>query len=428
MNKDSKLKSNQYDVLFFMRAYNDIDHLTPVAYKIKQINNNLNIACIIVAVDKDYSHDFRLEYIKKSGIDIYNIYDLLGIKQLSIYHYISSRLKVEPVYNFEFIYKVFNKIMFRPVENWLLSKLNKYDTAKKFLELFDIPAKLFIFDHSGLSFYKSLVNLLDKIEVPSVAIPHGHDIFSNEMIKNHMMSMVPGVREDVSAKAPFTYVTFAGNYFKDRYIDYGIVDKKQATVIGSPRFSDEWVKKIREIAPLIKLPKHDEKSLKIVLMLSKPAYNGFTDELIRTVEFMAQYKEIFLFIKPHTREKKFYTQKHDNVYVDNSHKYNSPQLIDWADLIIFEHSCICYDALKMDKPTIYLSSTHSNTLISEKYFTSWEARTRDEVRDFLLKSLSNQSTRTYAKESADEFMRDTIEPEGKDVLGIYASFLSGLIK
>jgi hypothetical protein len=423
-----KVEIEEYDILFFMRGYNDIDHLTPVAYKLKQLNGNLNIACIVVAVDKDFMDDYRLNYLKSNGVDVYNIYDILKVSQYVIYSYITSKLKIELIYANQVLYRFINKLIFAPSEKWLLSKLNRKDSVKKFLQSFYKLPRLFIFDHSGLLFYINLISQLDKNNIPSVAIPHGHDIFSNEMMKNHMMSKVPGVREDVSTRAPFTYVTFAGKYFKDRYVDYGIVDKKQAIVIGSPRFSDEWVEKIRIIEPVIKLPKHDKGSLKIVLMLSKPAYNGFTDELMRTVEFIAQYKKIFLFIKPHTREKRFYTKKYKNVYVDNSHKYNSPLLIDWSDLVIFEHSCICFDALKVDKPTIYLSSTHANTLISESYFTSWEARTRDEVRGFILKALNNNLTRTYAKESAVEFMRDTIEPKGKDVLGDYANFLLGLFK
>jgi hypothetical protein len=425
---NNKEKNKDYDVLFFMRAFNDVDHLSPVAYKLKQLNSNLRIACILTAVDKDFSNDFRLNFLNNNNIEVLNIFNILKVKRYRIYSNILQRLKIEAVYKHELLFRVINKVILRPIENWLLSRLNRKDSANNFLKLFNSPPKLFVFDHSGLPFYLSLIDNLDEKNIPSVAIPHGHDIFSNEMIKNHMMSKVPGVREDIAGKATYTYVTFAGSYFKNLYINYGIVDRKQAIVMGSSRFSDEWVKKIREIQPMIELPRHNESSLKIVLMLSKPVYNGFSDELMRTVDFITQYEEVFLFIKPHTREKKFYTRNVDNVYVDNSHKYNSPLLVDWADLIIFEHSCICFEALKTDKPTIYLSSTHANTLISEKYFTSWEARTRDEVRSFLLKSIKDKLARTYSKTDADKFMMDAIEPNGKDVLANYANFLSGLIK
>jgi len=180
-------KNKDYDVLFFMRAYNDVDHLSPVAYKLKQLNSNLKIACILSAVDKDFSNDFRLNFLKNNNIEVLNIFNILKVKRYRIYSNILKRLRIEAVYKHELLFRVINKVILRPIENWLLSRLNRRDSANNFLELFNSPPKLFVFDHSGLPFYLSLINNLDEKNIPSVAIPHGHDIFSNEMIKNHMM-------------------------------------------------------------------------------------------------------------------------------------------------------------------------------------------------------------------------------------------------
>ena len=212
-----------------------------------------------------------------------------------------------------------------------------------------------------------------------------------------------------------------------RGLSYGHYKDGKSTALGSTRFSDEWIKILRNIIDKQKIDFGHDKKLKIVLMLSKIQYNGFSDERIRTVEFISQFEDVFLIVKPHTRYKSYYHQNKNNLFIDNRHEFHSTNLIDWSDLVIFEHSCISFHALRLDKPTLYLSSTHANRLMSEPYFTSWEVKTRDDLRHFIWNMLKNKNFRTYKKKDAEAYMKDIIEPKTKDVLGEYARFIHSLV-
>tara|TARA_B110001450_G_C17657778_1_gene495983 strand:- start:1382 stop:2683 length:1302 start_codon:yes stop_codon:yes gene_type:complete len=423
MNK--KLQGN--GIVFFCRAYNDIDHMTPIIYKMKQTQVDIEIELIIYDFKKTYFDDFRIIYLDSIGIKIYHIFDLISVNRRLVRFYLNEYYKRNnPGYTS--IRRILSNRLLIPLEKHFSKKIKSLN-GEKFINncFFNLP-KAIVFDQSYVKFYQNIVRVSKKMGIKTIAVPHGHNILDNELIWDKSMEIYPEkatrlTGKDSMTKMPFDFVVFENHRISKRYVKLGVVSEDQATVLGSTRFSDEWIKKIREIIP-VNRPNFGEDVLKVVIMLSKPTYNGFTDELIRSIEYVSKFPDVFLIVKPHTRRKRFnHFDNFDNIFIDNNHEYDSPNLIDWADLVMFEHSCICFDSVKNDKPTLYLKNTHANILMSESIFNSWQVDCRDDIRSFMWKFIEDKNSRTYSKEDARKFCKDVIEPEGKDVLNNYVNFI-----
>jgi hypothetical protein len=414
-------------IVFFCRAYNDIDHMTPIIYKLKQTQPKLTIELIINDIKKTYDDDFRIIFLRSIGINIVHILDLISSKKKWLHFYLNEQEKRRVRYYSRIKRFLINRTFLIPMENHFDKALDSF-SGDDFINIFFVnPPKAMVFDQSSDKLYLKLCSSGKQMNIKTVAVPHGHNILDNELIWSKSMDIHPG-KTNIQSKSPYDYVVFENYIIMKRYISLGIIDNAQSVVLGSSRFSDEWMKKIREIIPSNSPKKLPSGVLKIVIMLSKSTYNGFTEELIRSINFTAKFPDVYLIVKPHTRRKRFTHLDHtDNVFVDNNHDYDSPSLIDWADVVMFEHSCICFDSIKNDKPTIYLKSTHANRLMSEHIFDSWEVHCRDDLRTFLWKLIENKNYRTYSKEDAKKFCEEVIEPAGKDVLSNYVNFLLDLL-
>jgi len=62
--------------LFFVRDFNDIDHITPVIWKMKRGNYPVAVYCL--NPEYDIQSDYRLNFLKELGVKvdfIYNAFD-----------------------------------------------------------------------------------------------------------------------------------------------------------------------------------------------------------------------------------------------------------------------------------------------------------------------------------------------------------------
>jgi flagellar assembly factor FliW len=59
--------------LFFIRAFNDVDHLTPIVWKMSRDNYRVAVYCI--NPEYDIQNDYRLNFLKNAGVTVDSIYD-----------------------------------------------------------------------------------------------------------------------------------------------------------------------------------------------------------------------------------------------------------------------------------------------------------------------------------------------------------------
>lgn len=413
-------------IIFFFRAYNDIDHMTPIIYRLNKDYPEVTIKCIIIDLKNNFTSDYRLIYIKKLDVTINHISEYLGYP-IIIINYYNSILNILSFNSLNKIFKVFKNFELKLFTKIFNSKLNKIDIKKFISSILYNSAGVFVFDQTYNKFYKKICTYLNQNNINSVAVPHGHNIFANELISIHSLNIKfnKGIQEH---SMPYKYVVFETNIIANRFLNIGYVTKEQIQILGSSRFCDEWMQKIREILPSDNLPNLSKSIIKFVIMLSKPVYNVFVEEIIRTIQYISSFPGVFIIIKPHTRGESFnnFSFNKNVLIVDN--KIHSPNLINWADVVLFTNSSIIFDCLKINKPTLYLKNTHANKILSEKYFKSWHIECRDDLRDFMWKFINDRKISTYSKEDRDRYCKDFLEPIGSDVLKYYTNFLTGLLK
>ena len=57
------MKNDQKNVLFLLRAYNDLDHIAPIVWKMSSVS----IPTFYMFVDEEFREDYRVKYFSKSG-------------------------------------------------------------------------------------------------------------------------------------------------------------------------------------------------------------------------------------------------------------------------------------------------------------------------------------------------------------------------
>jgi hypothetical protein len=69
--------------LFFVREFNDIDHITPIVWKMRQDNYPVAVFCL--NPEYDLHGDYRLRFLKQQCIKVSFIYDEFG-QTLGLWH------------------------------------------------------------------------------------------------------------------------------------------------------------------------------------------------------------------------------------------------------------------------------------------------------------------------------------------------------
>jgi hypothetical protein len=54
--------------LFFVRAFNDIDHMTPIVWKMSQDKHPVAVYCL--NAEYDIKNDYRLTFLKELGVEV----------------------------------------------------------------------------------------------------------------------------------------------------------------------------------------------------------------------------------------------------------------------------------------------------------------------------------------------------------------------
>lgn len=128
--------------------------------------------------------------------------------------------------------------------------------------------------------------------------------------------------------------------------------------IGNLRMDREWVEKglPEALVPPFYTPRHSdtlppaEKSLKIVVMLSKLSYGVDAQALKTTLSALGTMSGVTCAIKPHTRGMKFdFMPRADIGHAIVADDIPSTVLMSWADLVLFTGSSVVFHAALIGK-------------------------------------------------------------------------------
>ena len=416
--------------LFFVRAFNDIDHISPIVWKMSR--DHLPVAVYCINPEYDIKSDYRLNFLKTLGVKVDFLYNDFDQKAGKLHKtaravmFWSYKLNRQFGADIRLRPRVISKLLakyFRTLAKLSYALLKKLCYHQRWAEniLEQSRAKALCFDHIRPKQY--IVNALLKAakakSIPTLALPHGVFIYTNRLVKAGSTSESRFDKFNL-----FDYVITQNELRKEDLARAGILREK-IFVLGSARYCNGWMAQNRKILPRgIHASSGGVDKLKAVFMTTRFVYRIDTDRMVKTFDLLATLKDIEVVVKPHTRtgkEAHFY----DNLPLANVADVNSVELCEWADVVMVVGSSILIEALAQDKPTLYLKYLHGNTTQYEEIGACWTIHNEGELKEALLALQTGNHELPYSAENVAKFMSEIIyggQPQ-RDVLQGYESFI-----
>jgi hypothetical protein len=416
--------------LFFIREFNDIDHITPIVWKMGRDQYPVAVYCL--NPEYDLHSDYRIQFLKQQDIKVDFIFDECG-QNLGFLHRITrfiSRmcfgLANRLDHHYDSIFQAVFAAMHRRVKKmgkkyYKRSRKIFYKTSWAQDVLAKSGAQVLCFDHVNPDRYvvEIFLRAANEKSIPTIALPHGVFIYTNHHVRNG------SAEEDRYDKFNrFDYI-ITQNELRKAVLARAGVQKEKISVLGSARYCDEWMTLNRSILPrTMKKTAENPGSLKAVFMTTRFAYRIDVDRMLKTFDLLAQFEGIEMVVKPHTRtgsEAKVY----ENLSLPDVADFSSVELCEWADVVLVIGSSILIEPLKQGKPVLYLKYLHENTTQYEEFGACWTIHNEAELKEALLSLRKNKTRVPYADANVNRFLSEIINggKDARDVLGDYERFI-----
>lgn len=418
--------------LFFIRHFNDVDHFTPIVWRMQ--TSNLPVAIYCLNPNYDIKGDYRLKFLMQKGVKVIHVYDAFpGL--LGFYHYFLRSI----IHLCFFLANlnvtrrnVIGTDIFSTLREFFLSKGKKYykrarnqfynvEWAKAFIKASGATVLCFDWIRSHKYVVDVLIQAANEMSIPVLSLPHGVFLYTNKHIKRGSSEKVRFEKYD-----RFDHIAVQNKLRKKVICNSGVTPDKIA-VLGSARYCDEWTAVNRRIIPRRLGPNqvagHKDK-LKIVFMTTRPKYRIDIDKIEATFSALSELKGYQVVIKPHTRTG-IEAEMYRNVELTEVSELSSVELCEWADVILVIASSIIIEALKLGKPALYLKYLHANTMEYEELQSCWTIHSEEELIKALQKLIQNKTDTPYPQSQVDRFLQEIIYggQAKRDVLNDYEQFV-----
>ncbi len=416
--------------LFFVREFNDIDHITPIVWKMGQDNYPVAVYCL--NPQYDLQSDYRLQFLKKQGIKVNFIFDEFG-RTLGLKHFIMrliSRICFAIVNRFDnHSRSLFGAVLtaFRKRAQKIGKTLYKrsrekfYDTAWAGTIIEQSGAKVLCFDHVKPERYvvKVLLKAAKEKSIPVIALPHGVFIYTNNFVRT-------GSTEDSRYDKfnRFDYIITQNELRKEVLARAG-VHREKISVLGSARYCNEWMAQNQTILPrTMRSNPEGSGRLKAVFMTTRFAYRIDVERMLKTFDLLSRLNGIEVVVKPHTRSGKE-AKVYERIPLSNVYEFSSAELCQWADIMLVIGSSILIETLVQRKPVLYLKYLHENITQYEELGACWTIHDEAELKDAIMSLLNNKTHVPYTDENINRFLSEIIHGGQieRDVLGDYENFI-----
>jgi hypothetical protein len=404
----------------------------------KQDNRPVAVYCINPKYD--IRNDYRLTFLKTQGIIVASIYDAFSHKLNKLHH-------VMRIIYLWFFAKG-KKIDSHHKENrWplLLSRQGQIDLTRHHLrklghKFYKLTRKMFYkknwaryileqsgarvlcFDHIIHNHYVVAVlqQAAQELSVPTIALPHGVYLYTNESAKPKSTA-----KQRFSKFDRFDYVVVQTHLRKKVLIRSGIGEEK-IVVLGSARFCEEWIEQNMKILPKMinSNAKHTEK-FKIAFLTSKPQCRIDMERMLNTFDLLYRLSEVELMIKPHTRMG-VSPYLFDKLPVTNASDVLTAELCEWADVVLVIGTSVMTEALMNGKPVLYLKYLHANTMLFEECGACWTVQNESELENAIQSLRVNGMKVPYTEDNVNRYLSEVVYGgrTKRDVLRDYVQFIT----
>ncbi|MCK4303808.1 MAG: hypothetical protein KAY24_06185 [Candidatus Eisenbacteria sp.] len=410
----------------FFRAFNDLDHLTPIVHRFcESPGHRVHLFCMNPVFDFADNHNIRfLE--SEHGLSAGYLHDELTNIGLStrfwrlLFKFSNTKaLAGQP-------YSTAGKIRWRIRQIFALKLLAKLGASRGWVApFFDrVKPSALIFDWVSDAFglNRMITELAQTRGIPTFSLPHGMNLYTN-----HDCSR--GQSETAAAPSySYDYILSQGELCRS-HLEHKRIPSEKIIDMGSIRFCREWMASYRDhvVEWGHDLPESGDR-LRVVFFLSKLQYNVKEELLLETIEVLARDGEIHLVLKPHTRGRgaAFANELVEKYRIDVRPELSSVVLSDWADVGIVYGSSIGLQILFDQKLLIYPYYVDSNESYYDKMKACWRVDSIDELQRAMDRVKKDRSYRPYSEEDVQNLFRGNVYAGdlGRDVVEAYFRFIA----
>lgn len=368
-------------------GFKDIDHILPFFHFLSE-NKILEFnARIIIYENKSHyfqNKDPRIEFISNlKNVELEFLYNdnfLVKVKKL---FQLKNNYKWTNTYN-NFINKIYSNLLKIRKKNINLENR----LGQNFINS-EIPIVITLHSNNNA---QQIVSQIKKINTNAkwMVLPHGTVITDNKMVLDSDLNKTEIITKNKNFEEIDYFFCTSKRDFENA-ITKGLLSHK-GSIIGSPRYCNEWIKIKKEL----KLDGKDVEikkiyKVKILFLIPKKHINIFSEELVRTINFLLSFQEFeIILLNYNLNFPKLPKQLLEKPNLRNyliAKEYSTSKLIDWADVVFHAGTGVIFESFIKKKITVFPRYLTCNTLISDKYSAGYNLRNRDELRNFCNEAL-----------------------------------------
>ena len=423
-------------IVFFVRKANDIDHLTPVVYRLsREAHQHILVLCLSPRYDID--SDYRLNFLKtlpRVTVTYQFVFyaPTLGHRLLATLLCGSSTFRrsrrptswagrVRAA-----LARAVHVVTMAPLlkwkYNWLLERVYHERWAEGLLAR--AGATLLVFDWAK-PYQHNVGDLLAAARrrgILTVALPHGVEVYTGEF--RGYQATKTGVLPDWREKLPYDFVV-APHAEQAAYCQRCGVAAEKLKVLGSARFCAEWVQKNLELSPPLSFESTPRATGRVrVLLMDKPTANR-AEAMQTAVRALAGMENVDVVVRPATRnEATTLARWPSGVRISRD---SSARLIDWCDVVVGTMSSILLEPIMRGKPVIFLRFVSDVPTVFTRDNVCITVDSADELVDAIAQMKLGTNSALPPPERVSAFLHGLVGGGGNDdVLAGYTRFLLGL--
>jgi len=415
--------------LFFLRHYNDIDHITPVISKWSESGHE---SLVVLLGRPKFLRDYRIKFL--STLDRVRVAPIRRL--LSPLKFMQWRLQT--------------LLLNRSVKRlFLIGKLieklaRKYDAQKRTAVWQSTAGRLLehgfsdgneggvvVFDWITsdspvpIEWVEIVVTMAKARGLGAVSLPHGDSPHASQLIRHHEWVLKPDTL--YSAARIFDKLVVPNELCATRFRPF--LNNEAIAVLGSPRYCDEWLDKLATLSPVPRSKTNRDTRLRIVMFLRKSEFTTFWEEVGEIIGMIATFPGVELVIKPHTRggwrqpltgSASLRQLANVRVAEDSEH---SISLMNWADIIIDLATSVVFEAVKAKKPVMAADYLHAGRSALAHFMPETELKCRDDVYTMIDRFLTAGYDSYYVEAHRQRFIEEMLHVGGADVLPRYVALL-----
>lgn len=413
--------------LFFLRHYNDIDHITPVIFKWVKSGH---VCDVVLIGHRTVCNDYRIEFLRKlPDVRVAHVRDVLTPLQYLLWRL--QTLLLSPGMKRSLLKPLAQKAIeiYGAGNRWKVWR----DTAGKVLERsFAGSGKgVIVFDWVTrnspvcIEWVEAVITLAHDKDLGAVSLPHGDSPHANHLIRRGEWKLQPDTM--YSAGCLFDQVVVPNELCAVRFRPF--MQAQSIAVLGSPRYCTEWLDKLVQLQPPSPLARSSSR-LKLVIFLRKSDFTTFWEEVGEVVQMIAAFPAVDIIIKPHTRggwrqplarNKAILRLPNVSIAADDVH---SVHLLHWADVVMDLATSVVFEAVVAGKPVLAADYLHAGRSVVADYMPETELRCRDDVYQRIDGLIAAGCGSFYDEEHRQRFLKEIIQGCGdEDVLPRYVALL-----